>query len=109
MENPVNKKSNNSAQRFHQYPTKHIIHKAIEWQGMLDEGLAGSLNEIAKMENLSRARVKQIMDLLKLPANVKGFLASLQASMEIQRYSERRLRKCLTDKTEIKRLINVKT
>jgi len=41
---------------------------------MLDEGLAESLNDIAKMENLSRARVTQIMDLLKLPAEVKEFL-----------------------------------
>ena len=44
--NLVNKKSKNSAQSFHQYPTKHIIHKAIEWQGVLDEGLAESLNDV---------------------------------------------------------------
>ena len=75
---------------------------------MLEEGLAESLNEIARIENLSRARVTQIMNLLKLPANVKGFLASLQDPMEIQRYSERRLRKSLTDKTKTIRLINNK-
>ena len=60
------------------------------------------------MENLSRARVTQIMDLLKLPAEVKEFLTGLQDPTEIRRYSERRLRKCLTDKTKIKRLINDK-
>ena len=76
-------------------PAKHIIHKAIEWQELLNHGSVASLNEIAKMENLSRARVTQIMNLLKLPAEVKEFLASLQDPMEIQRYSERRLRKSL--------------
>ena len=75
---------------------------------MLEEGLAESLNDIARIENLSRARVTQIMNLLKLPANFKAFLASLQDPMEIQRYSERRLRKSLADKTKTKRLINDK-
>ena len=69
---------------------------------MLEEGSAESLNEIARIENLSRARVTQIMNLLKLPANVKRFLASLQDPMEIQRYSERRLRKSLTEKQRLK-------
>ena len=65
---------------------------------MLDEGLAESLNDIAKMENISRARVTQIMDLLKLPAEVKEFLTGLQDPAAIRRYSERRLRKNLTSK-----------
>ncbi|UCG12256.1 MAG: hypothetical protein JSU72_17435 [Deltaproteobacteria bacterium] len=106
--NSVNRKSKNSAQRFHQYPTKHIIHKAIEWQGMLDEGLAESLNDIAKVENLSRARVKQIMDLLKLPAEVKEFLIGLQNPAEIRRYSERRLRNNQTTKVMLKEINNQK-
>ena len=38
-------------------PQKHIIHKAIKWQKMLDDGIVTSLNEIAKRERLSRARV----------------------------------------------------
>ncbi|UCG12436.1 MAG: hypothetical protein JSU72_18405 [Deltaproteobacteria bacterium] len=83
----VNKKSKNGDQRFRHYPTKHIIHKAIEWQGMLDEGLAECLNEIAKMENLSQARVAQIMDLMKLPAEAKEFLIGLQNRAEILRYA----------------------
>ena len=65
-----------------------------------------SLSQIVNVNGLIKARVTQIMNLLKLPANVKGFLASLQDPMEIQRYSERRLRKSLTDKTKVKRLIN---
>jgi hypothetical protein len=58
----------------------------MKWHGMIGEDLAESLNDIAKTENLSRARIIQIMKLMKLPVNVKRFLASLQDPMEIQRY-----------------------
>jgi ParB-like chromosome segregation protein Spo0J len=75
---------------------------------MLDEGLAESLNDIAKMENLSRARVTQIMDLLKLPAEVKEFLTGLQDPAGIRRYSERRLRNNQTSKVMLKELNNQK-
>jgi hypothetical protein len=71
---------------------KHIIHKAIEWKGMLDEGIVTSSNEMARRERLSRARVTQVMNLLKLPEAVKMFLASLDDSREIREHSERKLR-----------------
>jgi hypothetical protein len=61
----------------------------IGWQGVLDEGEVKSLSHIAKTEGLTRARVTQIMNLLKLSANVKRFLASLQDPMEIQRAKQR--------------------
>ena len=35
---------------------------------MIDDELVKSLNEIAKNEGLTRARVTQVMNLLKLPA-----------------------------------------
>jgi len=73
-------------------PQKHIIHKAIEWQRMLADGAAGSLSEIAKREGLTRARVTQVMNLLKLPDEVKTFLAGLDDNMEIRKHSERKLR-----------------
>ena len=75
---------------------------------MLDEGLAESLNDIAKMEDLSRARVTQIMNLLKLPAEVKEFLTGLQDPAGIRRYSERRLRNNQTSKVMLKELNNQK-
>jgi len=75
---------------------------------MLDEGLAESLNDIAKIKNLSRARVTQIMDLLKLPAEVKKFLTGLQDPAEIRRYSETRLRNNQTSKVMLKELNNQK-
>jgi hypothetical protein len=73
-------------------PKKHVIHKAISWQKMLDDGVVRSLGEIAKKEGLTRARVTQIMNLLKLPAKMKEYLLGLDDPKEIRKYSERKLR-----------------
>ena len=71
---------------------------------MLDEGEVSSLAQIAKVESLTRARVTQIMNLLKLPAEMKEFLNGLQDPGKIRKYSERRLRKTLKSKMWIKEL-----
>ena len=73
-------------------PRKHVIHKAIQWRKMLDNGEVGSLNEIAAKEGVTRAGVTQIMNLLKLPDEMRSFLARLDDPKEIRRYSERKLR-----------------
>ncbi len=59
---------------------------------MLVDGSATSYSEIAKREGLTRARVTQIMNLLKLPPEWQTFLAGLDNPKDIRRYSERRLR-----------------
>lgn len=59
---------------------------------MIDDGVVKSLNEIAIKEGLTRARVTQIMNLLKLPGEMREFLAGLDDPKEIRKYSERRLR-----------------
>jgi hypothetical protein len=71
---------------------KQVIHKAIEWKRMLDAQSVSSYREIAEKEGLTRARVTQIMNLLKLPPEWKGFLAGLDDPKDIRKYSERRLR-----------------
>ena len=65
---------------------KHIIHKAILWQKMLDSGQVGSLSELAKKEGLTRARVTQIMNLLKLPIEMQEFLAGLDDPKLLRKY-----------------------
>lgn len=59
---------------------------------MLDDEVVGSLSELAKKEGLTRARVTQIMNLLKLPADLQEFLLKLDDSKEIRKFSERKLR-----------------
>jgi hypothetical protein len=71
---------------------QHIIHKAMAWEKMLNNGEVFSLSEIAEKEGLTRARVTQIMNLLKLTPDWKNFLLGLTDPKEIRRYSERRLR-----------------
>lgn len=73
-------------------PKKHVIHKAVLWRKMLDDGKVGFLNDIAKKEGLTRARVTQIMNLLKLPAEMREFLLQLDDPKDIRKYSERSLR-----------------
>jgi len=50
------------------------------------------LNEIAAKEGVTRASVTEIMNLLKLPDEMRSFLARLDDPKEIRRYSERKLR-----------------
>lgn len=65
---------------------------------MHNAGLAESLNETAKMENISRARVTQIMDLMMLPVEGKGVSDRSQEPAKICSYSERRLCNSQTSK-----------
>lgn len=74
-------------------PKKHVIHKAISWQKMLNDGVVGSLREIAVKEGLTRARVTQVMNLIKLPDKTKRFLLGLEDPIEIRNHSERKLRR----------------
>jgi hypothetical protein len=103
---PVNTKSVKNTQFVNHCPSKHIIHKAVHWQEMLDDRTVTSLAQIAKIEGLTRARVTQIMNLLKLPARLKELLINLQNPVEIRRYSERTLRKILKNEMRIKELNN---
>jgi hypothetical protein len=73
-------------------PKKNIIHKATKWKKKLNDGSVSSMSEIAKKEGLTRARVTQIMNLLKLPAEMQEFLLKLDGPKEIREFSERKLR-----------------
>ena len=78
------------------WPKKHIIHKAFLWKKMLDEGEVGSLNEIAAKEGVTRARVTQIMNHLRL-------CESLQERVlrgEFGYVPERLVRECIRYRSE---------
>ena len=63
----------------------------MKWKNMLDDGKVESMSEIAHNEGLTRARVTQIMNLLKLPADMQVFLLELNDAKQIRKYSERKL------------------
>ena len=56
---------------------------------MLDDGAVESMSEIARNKGLTRARVTQIMNHLKLPTEMQ---VGLDDPNEILKYSERKLR-----------------
>jgi hypothetical protein len=49
------------------------------------------MSGIARKEGFTRARVTQIMNLLKLPAKMQVFLLELDDAKQIRKYSERKL------------------
>ena len=76
----------------------------MKWQEMLNSGEAASLEQIARENGITRARVTQTMKLLKLPAHLKEFMSSLHDPVIIRGYSERRLGKYLPGKRTVMRL-----
>jgi len=57
---------------------------------LLEEGTVNSRAEIARRYDLSRARVTQVMSLLKLPESAQEYVMALPAR-EQRRFSGRRL------------------
>ena len=73
----------------------HPYHQACLWQQEMDSNPAMTKAKIATREGLSRARVTQIMNLLELPEGIQAFLRDPSAPVQIQAFSERRLRQIL--------------
>jgi hypothetical protein len=65
---------------------------ALAFQQMLKDGEVNNQSELARKTGLTRARVTQILNLLKLPDSVLQNLCSLSDPKKISFFSERRLR-----------------
>ena len=59
---------------------------------MLDSGMVNSLSDIAQKESLTRARVTQIMNLLKLTPEIREYLKNLNGPWLLSVFNEKRLR-----------------
>ncbi len=68
------------------------LQRAYEFQALLESGAVNNKAEIARQYGLSRARVTQILNLLKLPAQVLDYIEELPREEQLW-YSERRLRR----------------
>jgi hypothetical protein len=62
----------------------------------IDNSVVANYAEIAAREGISRARVTQIMNLLRLPPEIQDELQPPPAPLEIHAFSERRLRSLLS-------------
>jgi hypothetical protein len=83
--------------KFYSIPHRALCiryREAVQWETMLEDWEFESPTEIAKREDETRAIIKQIqiMNLLKLPAEMQELLAGLDGPKGIRKYSERTLR-----------------
>ena len=74
---------------------RNPIFLAREWRRVLDEGKFSSLAELSRDLKVSRARVTQILNLLKLAPNVVEMISSLGDPITSQIIAEKRLRPLL--------------
>ena len=69
-----------------------LLRKAIEWQSLLESGDAASQAEIARREGLTRARVTQVMGMLRLAPAIRQHILSMPETIGRPTISERALR-----------------
>jgi hypothetical protein len=68
------------------------LRKAIEWRRQLDVGEVANQAAIARREGITRARVTQILSLLRLPFGVRDRILALQGGPRQPGLSEHALR-----------------
>lgn len=64
----------------------------MEWQRQLDAGEVGTQADIARREGITRARVTQIMAMLRLAPEIQEYLMAMPESVGRPAISERALR-----------------
>ncbi|MBI5587043.1 MAG: hypothetical protein HY889_01600 [Deltaproteobacteria bacterium] len=69
-----------------------LLRKAMEWKELLDAGEVPTLVEIARREGLSRARITQIMSLLRLAPDIRNYILSMPRVTKRPVVTERLLR-----------------
>jgi ParB-like chromosome segregation protein Spo0J len=71
---------------------RNPIYLAREYKEMIDSGKVKNQAELAKLKGISRARVTQILNLLKFDKNIIDHLEKIGDPMERKVISERKLR-----------------
>ncbi|MCJ7656285.1 MAG: hypothetical protein MUO55_00705 [Candidatus Atribacteria bacterium] len=74
---------------------RNPIYLAREYKKMIDTGEAKNQADLAKLKGISRARVTQILNLLKLDRSIIDHLEQLGDPMDRKVISERLLRKII--------------
>jgi hypothetical protein len=69
-----------------------LLRKAIEWQALLESGEASNQAAIARREGITRARVTQVMGMLRLAPEIQQHVLSLPDMVRRPAISERALR-----------------
>ena len=69
-----------------------LLRKAIEWQALLKSGEAASQTEIARRDGITRARVTQVMSMLRLAPEIQQHILSMGDMVRRPAITERALR-----------------
>jgi len=69
-----------------------LLRKAIEWKDSLESGKVASQAEIARHEGVTRARVTQIMGLLRLAPDIQEKILTPLGTLHRRPLTERMLR-----------------
>ncbi len=69
-----------------------LLRKAIEWQGLLQSGNAANQADIARREGITRARVTQVMGMLRLAPEIQDKILNSPATLPYRPVTERMLR-----------------
>lgn len=76
-------------------PPSHAIHVALGWKAKLAADRTLTMAQLARQQGLSRARVTQIMNLLRIPLAILKALRTNKTPEETRRFPERTLRQIL--------------
>ena len=68
---------------------------AKKYKEMIDSGKVKNMAELARIKGISRTRITQILNLLKLDKSITYELEQLGYLMDKKIISERKLRKCI--------------
>ena len=66
-----------------------LLRKAIEWQALLESGKIANQTDIARREGITRARVAQVMGMLRLAPEILEQILSMPAAVRRPLISER--------------------
>ena len=71
---------------------------------MLDKGVVSSKAELARKESISRARITQILNLLKLAPEIRNHLMTIEDEKDFKILTERRLREIAKIKNPLRQI-----
>jgi hypothetical protein len=69
-----------------------LLRKAIEWQTLLEAGQIANQADIARREGITRARVNQVMGMLRLAPAIQEHILTTADSLHRPPVTERMLR-----------------
>lgn len=73
-----------------------LLRKAMEWQALLESGKIANQADIARKEGITRARVTQVMGMLRLAPEIQQNILSMPEMIRRSPISERMLRPIAT-------------